>query len=112
MDQERAPGDRVPTARLAQDGAGDEVPPPLSDPLLVEIMTMAAQLPREALSVCRDLLGVLVTCDHEELAEVRQMLTAVRQLPGTPPGAKAVMRGGADLVRALDRALVESDRRS
>ena len=82
----------------------------ISDPLLAEIFRLATTLPREALVACRDLLEVLSACDHEELAEVRQMLTAVRQLPGTPAGAKAVLRGGADLVRALDRALLSRER--
>ena len=111
MGEDQTASGRVPSARLAGDGAPD-LASALSDPLLTETMTMAAQLPREALAVCRDLLGVLVTCDHDELAEVRQMLTAVRQLPGTPPGAKAVMRGGADLVRALDQALANRQRAS
>ena len=97
-------GATTPDGDVAADAGRAEE---LTDPLLSELLCLAASLPREALVSCRDLLGVLSSCTHEELAEVRQMLTAVRQLPGTPPGAKAVLRGGADLIRALDRALAE-----
>ena len=107
MEQER---DHRPVDETAETSADAELRPErLSDPLVGEIFALAVTLPRDALVSCRDLLRVLSACGHEELAEVRQMLTAVRQLPGTPAGAKAVLRGGADLVRALDRALADQE---
>ena len=97
---ERQSADLAHEAPVAED---------FSDPVLRELFTLAVGLPRDAIVTCRDLLAVLSACNREELAEVRQMLTAVRQLPGTPPGAKAVLRGGADLVKALSRALPAED---
>ncbi len=69
---------------------------------MAEIVDVLRGFPPEVASLARDLTVQLRECDHEALAEMRQVLTAVRQMPATPPGARRVLRSGAELMRAMD----------